>query len=161
MAARLGLDDAVCEEAEIAGLLHDIGKLALPDRILGKPGALDAAERAVVQQHPAIGERILREVPGLASIADAVRASHERFDGTGYPDGLAGEEIPLVARIVAVCDTWHVMTSDRPYRARLSTDEALHAPALRRGNQLDPERRRGAARGARRRTSSSELRQAS
>jgi HD-GYP domain-containing protein (c-di-GMP phosphodiesterase class II) len=139
VAARLGLDDARCEEAEIAGLLHDIGKLALPDRILGKPGSLDAGERAVVQQHPAIGERILREVPGLASVADAVRASHERFDGTGYPDGLAGEEIPLVARIVAVCDTWHVMTSTRPYRERLPTEEALMRLRFAAGTQLDPD----------------------
>jgi HD-GYP domain-containing protein (c-di-GMP phosphodiesterase class II) len=139
VAARLGLDDDHCEEAEIAGLLHDIGKLALPDRILEKPGSLDPAERAVVQQHPAIGERILREVPGLATIADAVRASHERFDGSGYPDGLAGEEIPLVARIVAVCDTWHVMTSDRPYRDRLSTEEALMRLRFAAGTQLDPD----------------------
>jgi two-component system, cell cycle response regulator len=139
VAARLGLDDAVCEEAEIAGLLHDIGKLALPDRILDKPASLDAAERALVQQHPAIGERILREVPGLGSIADAVRASHERFDGNGYPDGLAAEEIPLVARIVAVCDTWHVMTSDRPYRERLSTTEALMRLRFAAGTQLDPD----------------------
>jgi HD-GYP domain-containing protein (c-di-GMP phosphodiesterase class II) len=139
VAARLGLDDAVCEEAEIAGLLHDIGKLALPDRILDKPASLDAAERALVQQHPAIGERILREAPGLGSIADAVRASHERFDGHGYPDGLAAEEIPLVARIVAVCDTWHVMTSDRPYRERLSTTEALLRLRFAAGTQLDPD----------------------
>ena len=139
VAARLGLDDALCEEAEIAGLLHDIGKLALPDRILDKPGPLDAAERARGaaaprhrRAHPARG-------PGLASIADAVRASHERFDGTGYPDGLAGEEIPLVARIVAVCDTWHVMTSDRPYRDSLTTDEALMRLRFAAGTQLDPD----------------------
>jgi HD-GYP domain-containing protein (c-di-GMP phosphodiesterase class II) len=139
VAAHLGLDDAVCEDAEIAGLLHDIGKLALPDRILHKPASLDPAERALVQQHPAIGERILREVPGLASIADAVRASHERFDGMGYPDGLAADEIPLVARIVSVCDTWHVMTSDRPYRERLSTTEALMRLRFASGTQLDPD----------------------
>ncbi len=138
VAARLGLDDAVCEEAEIAGLLHDIGKLALPDRILDKPGPLDAAERAVVQEHSAIGERILRAVPGLASVADAVRASHERFDGDGYPDGLVGEDIPLVARIVAVCDTWHVMMSERPYRQRLGAAEALTRLRFAAGTQLDP-----------------------
>jgi HD-GYP domain-containing protein (c-di-GMP phosphodiesterase class II) len=138
VAARLGLDEDMCEEAEIGGLLHDIGKLALPDRILDKPGPLDAAERAVVQEHSAIGERILRAVPGLASVADAVRASHERFDGDGYPDGLAGEDIPLVARIVAVCDTWHVMMSDRPYRQRLGTAEALTRLRFAAGTQLDP-----------------------
>jgi HD-GYP domain-containing protein (c-di-GMP phosphodiesterase class II) len=139
VAARLGLDEQLCEEAEIAGLLHDIGKLALPDRILGKPGPLDEGERSVVEEHPAIGERILRAVPGLTSIADAVRASHERFDGTGYPDGLAGDEIPLVARIVAACDTWHVMTSDRPYRDSLTTDEALMRLRFAAGTQLDPD----------------------
>jgi HD-GYP domain-containing protein (c-di-GMP phosphodiesterase class II) len=138
IAARLGLDDELCEEAEIAGLLHDIGKLALPDRILDKPGPLDPAERAVVQEHSAIGERILRAVPGLASVADAVRASHERYDGGGYPDGLTGEEIPLVARIVAVCDTWHVMMSERPYRQRLETTEALTRLRFAAGTQLDP-----------------------
>jgi HD-GYP domain-containing protein (c-di-GMP phosphodiesterase class II) len=139
VARRLGLDDDLTEEAEIAGLLHDIGKLALPDRILDKPGPLDQAERALVQEHPAIGERILLAVPGLASIAGAVRASHERFDGTGYPDGLLGEEIPLVARIVAVCDTWHVMTSDRPYRHSLTEHEALMRLRFAAGTQLDPE----------------------
>jgi HD-GYP domain-containing protein (c-di-GMP phosphodiesterase class II) len=139
VAARLGLDDELCEEAEIAGLLHDIGKLALPDRILDKPGPLEPEERSVVEEHPAIGERILRAVPGLASIADAVRASHERFDGSGYPDGLRGDEIPLVARIVAVCDTWHVMTSDRPYRERLGDEEALRRLRFVAGTQLDPE----------------------
>jgi HD-GYP domain-containing protein (c-di-GMP phosphodiesterase class II) len=139
VAARLGLDDELCEEAEIAGLLHDIGKLALPDRILDKPGPLDESERAVVQEHPAIGERILRAVPGLANIADAVRASHERFDGAGYPDGLTGDQIPLVARIVAACDTWHVMTSHRPYRERLSTNEAVMRLRFAAGTQLDPD----------------------
>jgi HD-GYP domain-containing protein (c-di-GMP phosphodiesterase class II) len=138
VAQRLGLGDEQCQEAELAGLLHDIGKLALPDRILEKPGALDADERAVVQEHPAIGERILRAVPGLGSTASAVRSSHERFDGTGYPDGLAGDAIPLIARIVAVCDTWHVMTSDRPYRERLTTTEALTRLRFAAGTQLDP-----------------------
>lgn len=139
VSARLGLDDSLREDAEIAGLLHDIGKLALPDRILDKAGPLVPSERAVVQEHPAIGERILRAVPGLAGIADAVRASHERFDGTGYPDGLAGKAIPVVARVVAACDTWHVMTSDRPYRERLSTDEALARLRASAGTQLDPD----------------------
>jgi HD-GYP domain-containing protein (c-di-GMP phosphodiesterase class II) len=139
VARQLGLGDEQCEEAEIAGLLHDIGKLALPDRILSKPGPLEAAERAVVQEHPAIGERILRSVPALAATADAVRASHERYDGTGYPDGLAGDAIPLTARIVAACDTWHVMTSDRPYRKHLTTTEALTRLRFAAGTQLDPE----------------------
>jgi HD-GYP domain-containing protein (c-di-GMP phosphodiesterase class II) len=138
VARRLGLGDDECEEAELAGLLHDIGKLALPDRILDKPGPLEPSERSVVEEHPAIGERILHAVPGLVSIAAAVRSTHERFDGSGYPDGLAGEEIPLVARIVAVCDTWHVMTSDRPYRDHLTTTEALTRLRFAAGTQLDP-----------------------
>ncbi|MEO9174153.1 MAG: HD-GYP domain-containing protein, partial [Gaiellales bacterium] len=138
VARRLGLADAQCEECELAGLLHDIGKLALPDRILDKPGPLEPSERALIEEHPAIGERILQAVPGLVSIAGAVRSTHERFDGTGYPDGLAGEAIPLVARVVAVCDTWHVMTSDRPYRTRLTTTEALSRLRFAAGTQLDP-----------------------
>jgi HD-GYP domain-containing protein (c-di-GMP phosphodiesterase class II) len=127
----------MCEEAEIGGLLHDIGKLALPDRILDKPGPLDAAERAVVQEHSAIGERILRAVPGLASVADAVRASHERFDGDGYPDGLAGEDIPLGARIVAVCDAFDAMLSHRPWRPAMTTDAALAELRRGAGSQFD------------------------
>ena len=139
LAQRLGLDDERCEAAELAGLLHDIGKLALPDRILGKPALLEPGERAVVQEHPAIGERILRAVPVLATIADAVRSSHERFDGTGYPDGLAGEAIPRIARIVAVCDSWHAITSDRPQRPRLEGAEALELLRALAGAALDPE----------------------
>jgi HD-GYP domain-containing protein (c-di-GMP phosphodiesterase class II) len=139
LARKLGLDDELCEEAELAGLLHDIGKLALPDRILDKPAVLEPGERAVIQEHPAIGERILRAVPGLATIADAVRSSHERFDGTGYPDGLAGEAIPRIARIVAVCDSWHALTSDRPQRARLESPEALGLLHSLAGTALDPE----------------------
>jgi HD-GYP domain-containing protein (c-di-GMP phosphodiesterase class II) len=119
-------------------LLHDIGKIGMPDEILRKPGRLDAHELAIMREHPVIGERILRHVPGLETVARAVRHEHERWDGTGYPDGLAGEAIPLSSRITLVCDAYHAMTSARPYRAALDHEEA--AEELRRGagTQFDP-----------------------
>ena len=89
----------------------------MPDRVLHKPGPLAGEEWDVMREHPVIGERILRAIPGMGSVARIVRHEHERFDGTGYPDGLAGEEIPLGSRIILACDAYHAMTSDRPYRA--------------------------------------------
>ena len=119
--------------------LHDIGKLAVPDSILLKPGPLDASEWEVVRQHTLAGERIVGRVPGLDVVADAVRASHERWDGLGYPDGLAGHEIPLAARIVAVADAYAAMTTpDRPYREPLSPAEAEDEVIRCAGTQFDP-----------------------
>ena len=110
----------------------------MPDEILRKPGPLDARETAIMREHPVIGERILRHVPGLEYVARAVRHEHEHWDGQGYPDGLAGEAIPLASRITLVCDAYHAMTSARPYRAALDHREA--AEELRRGagRQFDP-----------------------
>jgi HD-GYP domain-containing protein (c-di-GMP phosphodiesterase class II) len=135
---RLGLRGADLRDLEFAAVLHDVGKIAIPDEILNRRGPLSAAEWDHVRDHTRIGERILRDIPFLAPAATAVRSAHERWDGNGYPDGLAGEGIPLAARIVFACDTWSVMTSTRPYRAALDLDEAfrrLHAAA---GSQLDP-----------------------
>jgi len=103
---------------KLAAELHDIGKLAVPESILGKPGPLSEHEWTFVRQHPVISERIINGVPGLEQIASTVRATHERWDGTGYPDGLSGEAIPLAARIIAVCDAYDAMTSPRPYRQK-------------------------------------------
>jgi len=124
----------------IAAQLHDIGKVAIPDTILLKPGPLDEEEWRIVRQHTIAGERIVSRVPGLEVVADAIRASHERWDGTGYPDGIAGAEIPLLSRIVAVADAYAAMTScDRPYRAPRSPEEALAEIVACSGTQFDPE----------------------
>jgi two-component system, cell cycle response regulator len=121
----LGLRRDELDELERAARLHDLGKLAVPDEILHKPGPLDEREWAFVRQHTIVGERILRASPALRSVATVVRSSHENWDGSGYPDGIAGEEIPLGSRIIRACNAYVAMTSDRPYREALSRDEAL------------------------------------
>ena len=124
VARELGLsDEEIVQVAQVA-LLHDVGKLGVPEAILQKPGELSDAEWRIVRAHPAIGERVVASIATLAHLAPAVRAEHERWDGTGYPDGLAGAQIPLASRICLACDAWHAMTSDRPYRAALPEDEA-------------------------------------
>src|SRR5207237_3788270 len=107
------------DELARAAELHDVGKMAVPEEILNKPGPLDDVEFGFIRQHTIVGERILAAAPALASVAKIVRASHERWDGQGYPDGLQGEEIPLAARIVLVCDAYHAMSSSRPYQPPL------------------------------------------
>ena len=137
--ARLGLDgDALAELALIAAL-HDIGKLGVPTDIIRKAGPLSEAEWAIMREHSAIGERILKDVPDLAGVARAVRHGHERWDGGGYPDHLAGEEIPLTSRIVFVCDAYDAMTSDRPYRAAMAADDAIAELRAGAGTQFDPQ----------------------
>jgi diguanylate cyclase (GGDEF)-like protein len=121
-----------------AATLHDIGKAAVPDAILEKAGPLDEEEWAFMRRHTIIGERIMQAAPALAAAAPLVRSSHENFDGTGYPDRLAGDDIPLGARIIAVCDAYDAMVSDRPYRAALSHDEALAELRRCAGTQFDP-----------------------
>jgi putative nucleotidyltransferase with HDIG domain len=116
IAERLGLPDETQLLAHQCGLVHDIGKIGLPAGLLEKPGALTLEERRQMQEHSAIGERILDKVEDYAEIAKIVRHHHERIDGMGYPDGIAGEEIPLLSRIIAVADAYNAMTSDRPYR---------------------------------------------
>ena len=135
---RLGLSREQAEEVKRAAALHDIGKLAIPESILGKAGPLTAAEWNFVRQHTVIGERILSVAPSMAGCARIVRSSHEWWDGTGYPDGLEGESIPLAARIVAVCDAFDAMTSGRPYRARRSEQEAVSELRRCAGTQFDP-----------------------
>lgn len=121
-----------------AASLHDIGKAAIPDSILDKPGPLNAQEWAFMRTHTVIGERILCAAPALTDAARLVRASHERFDGSGYPDRLAGEQIPLGARIIAVCDAYDAMVSTRPYRSRMSVEVALEELRRCGGSQFDP-----------------------
>ena len=139
VARRLGLDEVQVARVRDAALLHDIGKVAVADHILHKPGPLAADEWALMREHPVVGERILRAGPGLGAIASVVRHEHEHWDGGGYPDGLRGEEIPIGARIILVCDAYHAMTSDRPYRAAMPPARALAAVEAGAGSQFDPD----------------------
>ena len=138
VAARMGLDAEQLDETLRAAELHDIGKLAIPDEILNKPGPLDPTEWDFMRQHPVIGQRILNASPALAPVATLVRASHERWDGGGYPDGLAGEAIPIGARIVAVCDAYDAMTSERCYQHARSRQDTLAELRRTAGTQFDP-----------------------
>ena len=134
----LGLDAADLIDLRRAAALHDIGKIAIPDAILHAPRALDAAEWEYMRQHTIIGERIISAAPGLQTVAAIVRSSHERFDGNGYPDQLVGDEIPLAARIVAVCDTYDAIVTDRSYRAGRTPEEAIAELRRCAGTQFDP-----------------------
>ncbi len=122
-----------------AAELHDIGKAAIPDAILDKPAALNSEERAFIERHTIIGERILASAPSLRGIAAIIRATHERYDGRGYPDGLAGEQIPLAARIIAICDAFQAMTSDRSYHDAMTERQAREELRRGAGTRFDPE----------------------
>jgi HD-GYP domain-containing protein (c-di-GMP phosphodiesterase class II) len=140
VAAVLGLRASQRRAVEFVAMLHDVGKIFVPKEILNKPGELDAYEWQVIRGHPIQGERILKQVGGtLAGVARYVRSSHERFDGYGYPDGLAGEAIPIESRIISVCDAFSAMTTDRPYRDAMPIDAALEELRECSGTQFDPE----------------------
>lgn len=126
-------------QIEFGFLLHDVGKVAVPDAILYKPGPLDAAERLLMERHPVIGWEILKEIEFLGEAKHVVRSHHERWDGKGYPDGLAGGDIPLAARVFAVADTLDALTTDRPYRPARSLTVARSIIAGAAGTQFDPE----------------------
>jgi two-component system cell cycle response regulator len=136
-ALELGLSEFEVRRIQLAAELHDVGKAAIPEAILAKPSKLDEEEWRFMRRHTLIGERILRAAPALAYTADLVRSSHEWLDGNGYPDGLSGNEIPLGARIIAVCDALDAMTSDRPYRDALPRDVALAELRRSAGTQFD------------------------
>jgi len=137
LARELGQTDVEVRRIHLAARLHDIGKTAIPIEILNKPGPLDEREWAFIRQHPLIGERIVLAAPALAQTAPLIRSSHERYDGQGYPDGLRGQEIPLGARIIAVCDAYDVMTSDRLYRRSLGAATALEQLLADAGTHFD------------------------
>jgi HD-GYP domain-containing protein (c-di-GMP phosphodiesterase class II) len=139
VADRLGLDPAARRRAEFAALLHDVGKVKVPPEIINKPGALDDDEWAIMRTHTILGEQMLEQIGGLlGEVGKIVRSCHERWDGAGYPDGLAGEAIPLEARIVCACDAWSAMTTDRSYRKARTNDEALAELHASSGTHFDP-----------------------
>jgi diguanylate cyclase (GGDEF)-like protein len=135
--AEFGLGKRALKRLELGALLHDIGKIGIPSEILSKPGRLTAEERAVIEMHPELGERIIAPIDRLHEVRTIVRHCHERWDGRGYPDGLKAEEIPLESRIIFVCDAYHAMTTDRPYRRRLSHPEAVRRLQDASGTQFD------------------------
>ena len=139
VAEGLGLEPRRREELLIASLLHDVGKIGVSERILLKPGALTPDERAAIELHPKIGYRLISQVPALEGIGPAVLHHHERWDGDGYPDGLRGDEIPLDARVICVADSFSAMTSARPYREPMTTDEACQELQRCAGEQFDPQ----------------------
>jgi HD-GYP domain-containing protein (c-di-GMP phosphodiesterase class II) len=128
----------ITPELEFGYLLHDVGKVAIPDAILYKPSSLDDDERALMSRHPVIGAEIVRGIEFLTDAAEVVRSHHERWDGTGYPDGLAGEEIPLTARVFSVADVLDALTTDRPYRPACSLHYARAMISAESGTQFDP-----------------------
>jgi putative nucleotidyltransferase with HDIG domain len=138
LARALGMDRPEAPEIEFGFLLHDIGKVAIPDRILYKPGSLSAEERALMNRHPVIGAEIVSGIEFLTEAAKVVRSHHERWDGSGYPDGLRGEEIPLAARVFAVADVFDALTTDRPYRPASTLPEARDIIRRETGSHFDP-----------------------
>lgn len=139
VARRLGLDEATVQEVEQVAVLHDIGKVAVPDSVLQKPGPLTESEWELMRQHPGVGERIVASLQTLSHLAAPIRAEHERYDGGGYPDGLAGERIPIASRITLACDAFHAMTSTRPYRRAMSEEQAREELRANAGTQFDPD----------------------
>jgi putative nucleotidyltransferase with HDIG domain len=140
VADSLKIDATERRQAEFAALLHDVGKVKIPTAIIDKPGPLDDAEWEVMKTHTVLGEQMLEQVGGLlGDVGHIVRSCHERWDGTGYPDGLAGKQTPLTARIVCACDAWSAMTTDRSYRKALSLDEATAELRRCAGTHFDPQ----------------------
>jgi putative two-component system response regulator len=137
--ARLGLASSDLDALYRGGIIHDIGKIGIPDAILLKPGPLDAEELTRMQLHVLIGENIVAPLRSGVDLLPIIRNHHERFDGTGYPDRLAGSNIPRLARIVAVCDAFDALITDRPYRRRMSVPDALSTLTSGSGRQWDPE----------------------
>ena len=138
VASELGLDGDALRAVELGALLHDIGKIRVPESILNKPGPLDEGEWAIMRRHTLAGEAILRPIADLRNVLPVVRSSHERWDGLGYPDRLSGEEIPLGARVIAVCDAFRAMIEPRPYRPARTRGEAQQELRDHEGTQFDP-----------------------
>lgn len=139
IARELGVDESDINEVQVAALLHDVGKIGIRDELLIKNGSLTPEEWATMRRHPVFGYEILQPVPISESIKLAVRHSHERWDGQGYPDGIAGDQIPLAARIIAVADAYEALTTDRPYRLAQGPIKAIEEIRRSSGTRFDPE----------------------
>lgn len=135
---RLGLEGTALDEVRYAALLHDVGKIGIPDGILLKPGRLMSEEFSIIKKHAAIGRDLVGRVPALSHLGDVILHHHERFDGSGYPDGLQGESIPLVSRIIGIVDAFNAMTTPRPYREPVGTVEAFEEMRRCAGSHFDP-----------------------
>jgi putative nucleotidyltransferase with HDIG domain len=135
---RLGMAGAELDRLRYGALLHDVGKIGVPGEVLRKPGPLTDRERELMDEHTAIGARMLQRIPFLAPVAPLVRSAHERFDGGGYPDGIGGEQIPRGAMVIATCDAFHAMTSNRTYRAAMDRTAAIAELQANAGTQFDP-----------------------
>jgi putative nucleotidyltransferase with HDIG domain len=138
VAERIGLGSDAVRAVRYAGLLHDIGKVGVSTELLDKPGRLAPDEFEKIKEHAALGAKLLEQVPFFEDVHPLVRSTHERWDGGGYPDGLRGDAIPLGARIIGVCDAFHAMTSNRPYRDAITRAEALEELRRSAGTQFDP-----------------------
>jgi HD-GYP domain-containing protein (c-di-GMP phosphodiesterase class II) len=135
----MNLPQTTLQELELLGVLHDIGKIGVPDSILNKPGKLDEDEWVVMKRHSEIGSRITQSVPEFDRISDYILSHHERWDGKGYPRGLKGEEIPIQSRILSIVDAYDAMTSERPYHSPMTHEDALQELIKNAGKQFDPE----------------------
>jgi len=134
----VGLRESELSQLSLVAILHDIGKVAIPEQILEKPGPLTNKEWKVMREHAAIGYRILVSSPDLIEVAEGVLSHHERWDGRGYPRGLKGEEIPILARIISIVDAYDAMTTDRPYRRKMIPQDAIREIEMCAGTQFDP-----------------------
>lgn len=138
LAREVGLDEVAVRRCELGGRLHDIGKIVIPESILAKPGPLSDGEWEQVRRHSEAGALLARAAPTVASVADVIAQHHERYDGLGYPAGLVGDEILVEARVVALCDAWAAMRTDRAYRSAMTAEEARRRVVLDRGTHFDP-----------------------
>jgi HD-GYP domain-containing protein (c-di-GMP phosphodiesterase class II) len=134
----MGLSEREIEKIDIAARVHDIGKVAIPDAVLLKPGPLDDAEWETMKRHPVISAELIEGLEIYSHVANAVRHEHERWNGSGYPDGLKGDEIPIVARIIAAADVYDALSTDRPYRKAFTHEESIEMIGEMRGSELDP-----------------------
>jgi HD-GYP domain-containing protein (c-di-GMP phosphodiesterase class II) len=135
---RVGLADRQLRELRYGAAFHDVGKISVPDAILAKPGPLESSEREAIERHPVVGEQMLAPIELLRDVRPLIRHEHERFDGNGYPDGLAGDDIPLGSRVLHACAAYDAMRSDRPYRPALSEEKARSELRGGSGTQFDP-----------------------
>jgi HD-GYP domain-containing protein (c-di-GMP phosphodiesterase class II) len=139
LAEAIGLDEHTVSRCHIAGLVHDVGKIGVPEAVLLKPGKLNAEEFAWIRRHPEMGYRILKDIPQLSDVLPGVLYHHERWDGKGYPEGLCGEQVPLIARLIGLADSFDAMSSTRTYRSAMSRPQVLEEIGHCAGAQFDPD----------------------